>query len=85
MASLKIAVKIAQLPDIKVKLKIEVENNPKSIGYLPQEMMQASIDEPCGMDSPVVNQFHAEIPEVTVHSGSFWRDLFSWLKFWRRS
>lgn len=84
MASLKILVKTAQLADIKIKLKIEVENNPKSIGYLPQEMMQANVDEPSEMNSPVANQFHAEVPEVIGHSGSFWRKLLSRLTFWRR-
>lgn len=87
MSSLKIAVKITQLADIKVKLKIEIENHPKSMSYIPQEITQANINEPGEVDSSKTNHFHAEMPEVTLPSpsGSFWQNLLSRLKFWRRN
>ncbi len=85
MSSIKIAIKAAQLSDIKVKLKIEIENNTKSVCNLPQVINQDNICQPYEADSPAVNHIQTKLPEFALQSDSFWRKLFLRLNFWRRN
>ena len=85
MPSLKIAVKAGGLPDIKVKLKIEMENNPRKTAYFPQTSSQADLHDPCPVDLPETNSLHTETPEVVIHSGSLWQNFLSRIRSWRRA
>jgi hypothetical protein len=79
MASLKIAINLGRVPDTRVKLKIEIESNPKPVIF-PIAINPDHPWEPGEANPPVINSSQAETPEFMVHSGSFWRKFISWLK-----
>lgn len=83
MASLKISVKIGGLPDMKVKLKIDVENNPKTTGYFPEKTRQTG-HQPNMENSLEMDPSQTEIPDITVRSGTFWRNFLSRFKTFGR-
>lgn len=85
MSSLKIGLKIIQPADVKIKLKIEIENSPRSGSCPPSEIAQSNISELCDASLPAINYVQAEAPELARQSGSFWRKLLSRLQFWRRN